>query len=789
MYLDMETSAEALQEDEELIEAVNEIVENAANAIYTDIKNDVSGILYRIRNFLDTVFPCLVDWREDDLAFGRDMKNLGMAFLLYLVAFWILSPSRKWNQDKRQQAKRRNRGRLSSFIGNTRTLSLELLRRKLAATFNKKDSKESGRQSSRKRPIMERSRSTSSIAGMSSRKFSFLCFSRRHDEEDYDEDEYEGEETEEEKFAKRWSDILQTRYCQLVLPPECKRVEKPKKIPKPEMESRKTTSSSSVAQPGRSDEGSDDENPAQRLLNYTRHFVHFLVSFLRYDYVGAGWTLIYWIEWWIRNRRNRQSTTEADIVEDDESEAGDASLVRQLSFNSIQSASSSESTSRRPPKSSTRYIPRRSPKGKKRSKRDNFLKSKRSQSADATGDSNDSTDPLPNRCLPLTDGEEKKDGAGPEPDEISSFTISMVTPPSPPITSDRISHSDSVYGTPRNDLRDKNIDLGDALVSKLALSSRLNQPLNGLPKPKDALASYRKPVLRSKVDPTNSGLPIAPLPVLTSRFESIGENKAAATSRTANSMDTSHTLDTSHIRNESYYFEAASTQEHLKKMSVEVPVPDRNGYIIGDEFLPDSSHWMPLLVFVNSRSGPQQGHLLITQLRGLLNPVQVWDLVDGGPEEILESFTSSFTRLRILVCGGDGTISWIVSTMEKMKLQRKPPIAILPLGTGNDLARIHGWGGGYNNEPLTAILEQVAESYISLLDRWEMTIENKKGKIKQVKSFFNYVGVGADAQAALQVHLVSCIRTSLTICLMQRFILTFPLLSFAKVDPSFSFPE
>jgi hypothetical protein len=190
-----------------------------------------------------------------------------------------------------------------------------------------------------------------------------------------------------------------------------------------------------------------------------------------------------------------------------------------------------------------------------------------------------------------------------------------------------------------------------------------------------------------------------------------------------------------------------------------VPVPDKNGYIVGDEFLPNAD-WTPLLVFVNSRSGPQQGHLLITQLRGLLNPMQVWDLADGGPEEILESFTSSLVRLRILVCGGDGTVSWIVSTIENMQLQRWPPIAILPLGTGNDLARIHGWGGGYNNESLIGILEQVAESYISWLDRWQVTIENKKGKVKQVKSFFNYLGVGADAQAALQVHLVSSVAAS-----------------------------
>lgn len=223
-----------------------------------------------------------------------------------------------------------------------------------------------------------------------------------------------------------------------------------------------------------------------------------------------------------------------------------------------------------------------------------------------------------------------------------------------------------------------------------------------------------------------------------------------------------------------YFFESANTHESIHQMSREAAFPDKNGYIVGDEFLPDSSNCTPLLVFVNSRSGPQQGHLLITQLRRLLNPIQVWDLgEDGGPEIILESFTV-FRNLRIMVCGGDGTVSWIIATLEKLKLKRKwPPIAILPLGTGNDLARIHGWGGGYNNESLIGILEQVADSYISLLDRWEMTIENRKGKVKEVKSFFNYLGVGADAQAALQVHMVRCNELCHCLCNFSCF-LTLP---------------
>ena len=199
------------------------------------------------------------------------------------------------------------------------------------------------------------------------------------------------------------------------------------------------------------------------------------------------------------------------------------------------------------------------------------------------------------------------------------------------------------------------------------------------------------------------------------------------------------------------FFDAENSKKSLKRLTREVGLPDKNGYIVGDEFLDSRS--TPLLVFVNSRSGPQQGHVLIMQLRRLLNPIQIWDLADGGPEKVLESF-SAMSKFRILVCGGDGTVSWIISALEKMAMERWPPIAILPLGTGNDLGRIHGWGGGYNNESLIMILEQVSDVYISLLDRWEMSIINKKGKVKAIKSFTNYLGVGADAQAALQVHMV-----------------------------------
>ena len=51
-------------------------------------------------------------------------------------------------------------------------------------------------------------------------------------------------------------------------------------------------------------------------------------------------------------------------------------------------------------------------------------------------------------------------------------------------------------------------------------------------------------------------------------------------------------------------------------------------------------------------------------------------------------------HFRVIVCGGDGTVMWVVEEMINYKIdQNKCPIGILPFGTGNDFSRVLGWGG------------------------------------------------------------------------------------------------
>ncbi|XP_001363069.2 diacylglycerol kinase eta isoform X2 [Monodelphis domestica] len=134
----------------------------------------------------------------------------------------------------------------------------------------------------------------------------------------------------------------------------------------------------------------------------------------------------------------------------------------------------------------------------------------------------------------------------------------------------------------------------------------------------------------------------------------------------------------------------------------------------------------PLLVFVNSKSGDNQGVKFLRRFKQLLNPAQVFDLINGGPHLGLRLF-QKFDNFRILVCGGDGSVGWVLSEIDKLNLHKQCQLGVLPLGTGNDLARVLGWGGSCDDDTqLPQILEKLERASTKMLDRWSiMTYELK----------------------------------------------------------------
>ncbi|XP_041111199.1 diacylglycerol kinase iota-like isoform X1 [Polyodon spathula] len=165
----------------------------------------------------------------------------------------------------------------------------------------------------------------------------------------------------------------------------------------------------------------------------------------------------------------------------------------------------------------------------------------------------------------------------------------------------------------------------------------------------------------------------------------------------------------------------------------------------------------PVLVFVNPKSGGNQGTKVFQMFMWFLNPRQVFDLSQGSPREALELYRK-VPNLRILACGGDGTVGWILSALDELQLNPPPPVAVLPLGTGNDLARTLNWGGGYTDEPVSKILCHVEDGNIVQLDRWNLEVtraqdDQEEGAQKLPLSVFNnYFSLGFDAHVTLEFH-------------------------------------
>ncbi|TNN38641.1 Diacylglycerol kinase theta [Liparis tanakae] len=172
----------------------------------------------------------------------------------------------------------------------------------------------------------------------------------------------------------------------------------------------------------------------------------------------------------------------------------------------------------------------------------------------------------------------------------------------------------------------------------------------------------------------------------------------------------------------------------------------------------------PLLVFVNPRSGGMKGRELLYSFRKLLNPHQVFDISNGGPLAGLHTFRE-VPRFRMLVCGGDGTVGWVLGVLEAVRHKlvcREPPIGIVPLGTGNDLARVLRWGAGFSGEDPHHILVSVDEADQVLMDRWTILLDAQDlsgdGKDHgfleppKIVQMNNYFGLGIDAEVSLDFH-------------------------------------
>jgi diacylglycerol kinase (ATP) len=142
-----------------------------------------------------------------------------------------------------------------------------------------------------------------------------------------------------------------------------------------------------------------------------------------------------------------------------------------------------------------------------------------------------------------------------------------------------------------------------------------------------------------------------------------------------------------------------------------------------------------VIAFLNTGSGGGEAEAVQKSFSELLGAEFVYDLNRCTPESILIEYAFD-PYVRVLACGGDGTMGWVESAtdhvwddlLDQQPLHETPyalhlPLAIMPLGTGNDLSRTLGWGSEYKPYMKSMkMLQQVVHADIVQLDRWRCVI-------------------------------------------------------------------
>jgi len=197
-----------------------------------------------------------------------------------------------------------------------------------------------------------------------------------------------------------------------------------------------------------------------------------------------------------------------------------------------------------------------------------------------------------------------------------------------------------------------------------------------------------------------------------------------------------------------------------------------------------------MFLLANPKSGGLKGKDLLqvpqpfpVRLRhGQTVSLRIFSMLDGesgnkpGYRELKKAVAASGGRkLRAIVAGGDGSIMWAVTEMEKHGIdpQSQVIIGVLPLGTGNDFSRALGWGG---KNP-KGLLENSYAKVKAMVQAWSdatprphdvfnvrIEVEPEDGEILQVgddrekhdldsnvldKSMINYFDVGPVGRAGM----------------------------------------
>jgi diacylglycerol kinase family enzyme len=144
---------------------------------------------------------------------------------------------------------------------------------------------------------------------------------------------------------------------------------------------------------------------------------------------------------------------------------------------------------------------------------------------------------------------------------------------------------------------------------------------------------------------------------------------------------------------------------------------------------------------VNQRSGGRTGRALYARLVDRVGSDLVADIHEVDLAAEVRRWAPQVRSM--IACGGDGTVSGLLEVVRSQGLA--VPVGMIPLGTGNDLARVAGMPlSGSLDRSLSALQEAVPAT----IDRW--VVSGPGGS----RPWYNYCSWGGDARIAQRFHQV-----------------------------------
>jgi len=164
----------------------------------------------------------------------------------------------------------------------------------------------------------------------------------------------------------------------------------------------------------------------------------------------------------------------------------------------------------------------------------------------------------------------------------------------------------------------------------------------------------------------------------------------------------------------------------------------------------------PICVIVNCSSGGKKGERLLASLSRfshcyMFNVQELWGIEKGEcRSDVMDKFLEvlNMDRVRVVAAGGDGTVAFVCGLLDflyfgnpdseedQYSLKKPvPPLAILPIGVGNELSRCIGWSSGFDSTPSPLcctpsyqdpewdFIRNVRTGELSSLDLWQINFE------------------------------------------------------------------